>query len=208
MVQNADGKSKLAHEFGVRSHTAEHSRVRFLAIDPGDEHVGLAEFERKRDGIWYCVWAGEKRPDEFLEWYVAGLRSARWEWVVCESWRLFPESAKFYVGSDMPTSRLIGAIHALAVFVPDTGGAWFDLELPRITLQSPQIKVPTRGVLKRRKLRSIAKVLKVTGDHASDAELHGFKYLIDNQMTFENTTQQERRIAAGGVALTHSHALW
>lgn len=206
MVQNADGKSKLAHEFGARSRAADHARWRFLAIDPGDTHVGLAEFERKNDGIWYCVWAGEKTPDEFLRWYVEGLKKARWEWVVVESWKLFPQAAPIYVGSDMPTSRLIGAIHALAAFIPDEG-AWFD-NVVRVHRQDPQIKVPTRGVLKRRKLRSIAKVLRVPLDHASDAELHGYKYLIDHKLTFENTTQQERRLSADKPHLTRSHELW
>ena len=66
----------------------------------------------------------------------------------------------------------------------------------------------TRGVLKRRKLRSIAKVLGVPLDHASDAELHGFKHLYDHGETFENTTQQERRLAELSPDSTHQHALW
>lgn len=200
------GKPALARDFGVRSRADEHARWRFLAIDPGDEHVGLAEFERKIDGVWYCVWAGEMTPEQFLPWFVEGLQKLRWAHVVVESWKLFPESAKFYVGSDMPTSRLIGSIAALAEFLPPTSD-WMD-EPVVVTYQDPQIKVPTRSVLKRRKLRSVAKVLKVSGDHASDAELHGFKYMIDHGETFENTTQQERRLAAEHPPLTHSHALW
>uniref|UniRef100_A0AAU6R580 Holliday junction resolvase n=1 Tax=Micrococcus phage Olihed TaxID=3092209 RepID=A0AAU6R580_9CAUD len=203
-----NGKPALASDFGVKppSHTAAMRRWRFLAIDPGDEHVGLAEFECGPDKVWYCVWAGEKTPEEFLPWYVTGLRGDRWEWVVVESWHLFPESSKFYVGSDMPTSRLIGSIEALAAYIPEDG-AWFD-EPVAVTRQDPQIKIPTRSVLKRRKLRSIARVLKVSGDHASDAELHGFKYMVDHKLTFENVTQQERRLAATHPQLSHSHALW
>lgn len=201
-----DGKPAIARDFGVRSHAAEHARWRFLAVDPGDVHVGLAEFECGSDKIWRCVWAGEMTPDQFLEWFVEGLRKKRWEWVVVESWKLFPQAAPVYVGSDMPTSRLIGAIKALAAFCSPEG-AWFD-EAPRVVFQDPQIKVPTRGVLKRRKLRSIARVLKVALDHASDAELHGYKYLIDNKLTFENTTQQERRLAEHSPDTTHQHALW
>ena len=126
---------------------------------------------------------------------------------MCESWRLFPESAKFYVGADMPTSRLIGSITALAEFLHPTDNWLREGGLP-VVLQSPQIKIPTRAVLKRRKLRSIAKVLKVSGDHASDAELHGFKYIIDQGETFENTTQQAARLARNPSSLTHSHSLW
>ena len=46
---------------------------RFLAIDPGDEHVGLAEFECRADEIWYCVWAGEMPPEAFLLWFAEGV---------------------------------------------------------------------------------------------------------------------------------------
>lgn len=200
------GDFALAQDHGVKPPNSDHLRWRFLAIDPGDEHVGLAEFERKNDGVWYCAWAGEKTPEQFLPWFAEGLRKDRWEHVVVESWRLFPESAKFYVGSDMPTSRLIGSIEAMATYVPDAD-TWFD-DPVAVTYQSPQIKVPTRSVLKRRKLRSVAKILKVSGDHASDAELHGFKYMIDHGLTFENVTQQERRLAVEHPNLTHSHTLW
>ena len=200
------GKPALAQDFGVRSRAAEHYRERFLAIDPGDVHVGLAEFERTQDGYWYCVWAGEKTPAGFLEWYVEGIRKGRWSRIVVESWKLFPQAAPIYVGSDMPTSRLIGAIEALALhLVPDSG--WFDEELP-VTRQDPQIKVPTRGVLKRRKLKSMAKVLRVPLDHASDAELHGFKWCIDHNQPIENTIQQTKRLAELNPDLSHSHALW
>lgn len=200
------GKPAIAQDFGVRSHAAEHDRWRFLAIDPGDVHVGLAEFECGRDRVWRCVWAGEMTPDDFLPWYVEGIRKRRWEKVVVESWKLFPQAAPIYVGSDMPTSRLIGAIKAIAAFCSPEG-AWFD-EAPRVVFQDPQIKVPTRGVLKRRKLKSMAKVLRVPLDHASDAELHGFKYLIDTKATIENSVQQEKRLAEHSPDTSHQHALW
>lgn len=199
------GKKADVWSVGVPETTPE-NYTRMVAIDPGDAHVGLAEFERKRGGVWYCVWAGEMTPEAFLPWLAEGLRQGRWRHVVVESWKLFPESAKFYVGSDMPTSRLIGSISALAAFLPPTSD-WLDEPVP-VVFQDPQIKVPTRSVLKRRKLRAIAKVLKVAGDHASDAELHGFKYLIDHDLTFENVTQQQKRLAETSPDSTHNHALW
>lgn len=168
---------------------------RFLAIDPGDVHVGLAEFAPNDRG-WECVWAGEMTPDDFLPWFVRGLRQRAWDHVVLESWKLFPESAPVYVGSDMPTSRLIGSIQALVAFVPEDDG-WMT-ERPPIFMQDPQIKVPTRGVLKRRKLRSTAKRLRVTGDHASDAELHGYHWLL----------RHDTPIRQSGVDLTARHDLW
>lgn len=180
------GKPAIAQDFGAKLRPQDH-RPAFLAIDPGDVHVGLAEFQQI-DGVWYCIWAGEKTPDEFLEWYHEGLMLRRWVHVVIESWKLFPQAAPVYVGSDMPTSRLIGAIRALARFVPKDEG-WFDGNV-MTTLQDPQIKIPTRGYLKRRKLRSVAKILGIPLDHASDAELHGYKYLIDRKEPINSITQQ------------------
>lgn len=177
-------------DFGVRPSPSSELVERFLTVDPGDVHVGVAEFTRFRgSGPWFCTWAAEFTPDTFLPWLVLGLQQRRWTHVVVESWRLFPKAAPIYIGSDMPTSRLIGAIAALVAFVPEDD-AWFD-EAVGLSLQDPQIKVPTRGYLKKRKLRSVAKILGVTLDHASDAELHGYKYLIDRNQPFNNATQQE-----------------
>lgn len=200
------GKPALAQDFGVKSRAGEYARWRFLAVDPGDVHVGLAEFERKTDSNWYCVWAGEKTPNEFLPWFAEGLRKTRWEHVVVESWKLFPEAAKFYTGSDMPTSRLIGSITALAAFLPPVSD-WLD-EPVVVTYQDPQIKKPTRALLQRRKLQSVAKLLGVVGDHATDAELHGYKYLFDRKLPFENATQQKKRLDTEHIDLTHRHTLW
>lgn len=197
-----NGKPAIAQDFGIRPR--DWHRPSFLAIDPGDVHVGLAEFQQI-DGTWYCVWAGEKTPDEFLPWFVEGIRLSRWVRVVVESWKLFPQAAPIYVGSDMPTSRLIGAIKAIAAFCsPDTG--WMD-EAPRVVMQDPQIKVPTRGVLRRRKLRSVAKILGIPLDHASDAELHGYKHLIDAKEPINNTNQQNAYWAQTRD-LSGRHSIW
>ncbi|QLF82725.1 holliday junction resolvase [Microbacterium phage SBlackberry] len=197
------GKPAIAQDFGVRPRNWG-DKPAFLAIDPGDVHVGLAEFTRI-EGVWYCTWAGEKTPDEFLEWYVQGLRMSRWVYVVIESWKLFPQAAPIYVGSDMPTSRLIGAIRSLARFIPIDSG-WFDEPMPT-HLQDPQIKIPTRGVLKRRKLRSVAKILGVPLDHASDAELHGYKFLIDQKEPINNVNQQNEYWAETRD-LSGRHSIW
>lgn len=197
-----NGKYAIARDFGATSKAAKYNRSRFIAVDPGSEHVGVAEFERRTDGVWYCASAGEMTPAQFLPWYVAGLRRNLWERVVVESWRLFPESAKFYVGSDMPTSRLIGAIEALATHVPNETG-WFD-EPVSVIYQDPQIKVPTRSWLKRRKMRSVAKMLGVAGDHATDAELHGYRWIIQTEQRVWNATMQ----AQFKPSLSPGHDLW
>lgn len=199
------GKPAIAQDHGVvRPSPSATYRPRFMSIDPGDVHVGVAEFERQEGGEWLCVWAHEFTPESFLPWYVEGLQKGRWVRVVIEWWKLFPEAAAMYVGSDMPTSRLIGAIQALADAVPDSG--WFDEEVPTY-LQSPQIKVPCRGMLRRRKLRSVAKILGIPGDHASDAELHGYKWLFDHHETVANVKAQDAYWAKTRD-LSGRHSIW
>jgi hypothetical protein len=200
-----NGKPAIAQDFGAKPSPAAVHKPRFIAIDPGDVHVGVAEFERQTGGEWLCRWAHEFTPETFEQWYVEGLQKSRWVRVVIEWWKLFPESAPMYIGSDMPTSRLIGAIQALARAVPSDAG-WFDDEVPTY-LQSPQIKVPCRALLKRRKLRSVAKILGIPGDHASDAELHGYKWLFDHHETIANAKAQDA-FYANTRDLSGRHSIW
>lgn len=202
-MKNREGKPAIAQDHGVKGPRSWHYPM-MLAIDPGDVHVGVAEFIRI-DGIWTCTWAHEYTPDTFLPWFVEGIRSGKWERVLLESWKLFPEAAKLYVGSDMPTSRLIGAIKAIAAFCAPEG-AWFD-EAPKVILQDPQIKVPTRSMLRRRKLRSVAKILGIPLDHAADAELHGYKWLFDNKERMTTVVEQDR-YWAGTRDLSPRHSIW
>lgn len=204
MVKGADGKPKLAMDHGVPRPRVQPRQLRFLAVDPGDVHVGVAEFVRLPTGVWIVEWAGEKTPDEFLRFLHAGIRRHVWDWLVVEEWRLFPEHAPRAIGSDMPTSRLIGAIEALAKFTPEI--SWPDDGSDRVPvhLQSPKIKVPTRSWLRKRKLRSVAKMLKVAGDHATDAELHGYHFLVRSESSVWTTMDQNRM----HPQLTPSHDLW
>lgn len=99
--------------------------LRVLAIDPG-ERVGWAR--------------GLASPDELqledhgiaeLKPFAVKLGSAISEYdvVIYETWRLFAGEAKKMVGSDMPTSQLVGMIRLLA---------W--LHNPTLVAQSPNIK--------------------------------------------------------------------
>lgn len=181
-------------------------RERILAVDPGDVHVGVAEFALYPSEPWRVTWAGEMTPPEFLEHLARYLPRSRWDRLVVEEWRLFPEHAPRAVGSDMPTSRLIGGIQALVRFLSNTPT---DLGVEPIepVMQSPQIKIPTRSWLHRRKLRSVAKMLGVTADHATDAELHGYYWLISNQKEIWNSTEQARMYAEN-PRLSHCHSIW
>lgn len=203
MAKGADGKHKLAGDYGAHPGFQLHT-TRFLSVDPGDVHVGVAEFVRVTGGVWFVEWAREMTPDEFLLYFFNGVRKHAWHWVVVEEWRLFPEQAPRSVGSDMPTSRLIGGIQALAKHAPTS--SWPDTGEDRLPVyfQSPKIKVPTRSWLKRRKMRSVAKIMKVAGDHATDAELHGYHYLIKQDEPVWNAVAQNKYYPP----LTASHDLW
>ena len=176
-------------------------RGRFLAIDPGDVHVGAAEFVRYKGEPWRVAWANELTPTGILKHLYQYIPRNAWDCLVVEEWRLFPEQAPRSVGSDMPSARLIGGIQTLAKLLPDKR---HPLELH---LQTPQIKVPTRSWLARRGLKSVAKLSEVSLDHATDAELHGYRYLINSNQQVWNQTEQDQ-VYAGHPGLSKSHVLW
>lgn len=138
--------------------------MKFVAIDPGDLHVGWAEFERFGEhGEWRCFNAEEITPEQTLErlWRA---RPGTWSAFVVEGFWLQPAEAPKLVGSELLTSQLIGAIRWVGV-VKNT----------RVAIQSNQVKKPTRALLRR---RAIARVAPATpGNHARDAELHGWHYI-------------------------------
>jgi len=166
-----------------RSKWEAHS-TRLVAVDPGDVHVGVALFGRDALG-WECVGAMEMTPEGFEDWLAEELIRATVDILVVEEWKLFPDHGE-QVGSDMPTSQLIGAIKFMWRSCKSIAKRWPapDVEL---VMQSPQIKIPTRAVLKNRKMTSMAKFLKIPLDHAADAELHGYHYIIK---TLQEPTHQ------------------
>lgn len=147
-----------------------------LAVDPGDEHVGVAAFGLSRDG-WENAWSCEMTPDEFTSYLSMMAYLGRFDVIVVEEWRLFPQAAPLLVGSDMPTSQLIGVIKYIHRQTKMGTMRWPGPEV-ELYFQSPQIKKPTRSLLQARKMSSLAKWLKVPNDHATDAELHGWYHII------------------------------
>lgn len=144
-----------------------------VAVDPGGVHVGVATFEKRTAG-WACTWAGEMTPVLFEDWLTDKLAAGEIEALVVEEWKLFADKAAQQVGSHMETSQLIGSIKYICRKVaPKWPSVQFSL-----VWQSPNIKIPTRSVLRARGVKSTAKQLKVSGDHASDAELHGYHYIM------------------------------
>lgn len=144
------------------------------AVDPGDVHVGLAIFERGDTGLWRCVDACELTPDEFLLLLAQQMVQGTIDILVYERFILEPDQAAKLAGTEMETSQMIGAIKWIHGQCARRHNAP-DVELVG---QPNKIKKPMRGVLNHRKIRSITRRLGVTGDHAKDAELHGYYHII------------------------------
>lgn len=131
---------------------------KFISFDPGDVHVGVAVFDQGR-----CVQCMEQTPLGSLKMLLGLLKDKELDHVVIERYQLYPNKAMLQSGSDMLTSQLIGAMRALA---------WL-YEVP-VTLQQAALKKPTEALIRR---RNIERLSFGKGDHAKDAESHGYTYL-------------------------------
>lgn len=153
---------------------SEYGRM-LLAVDPGDEHVGVAWFDRQEKG-WGCVLVQEMTPEEFWAYLGPALRSGLFRYLVVESWALYRDMAVKLIGSEMETSQLIGAIkymHWLANAEAHLNPNWeHDVEL---VLQAPKIKKAVFAILARKGYKFTADRLKVPAQHVRDAEVHGVR---------------------------------
>lgn len=129
----------------------------FYAIDPGDVHVGVAMFRG-----YHCLWAKEFTPEEILQYLSSRLKGS--EVLVVERFQLYPHLAQTQAGSDMKTSQLIGALRLLAC----------QQGVP-VVIQQAALKTPAESMIRKRKItrQSLGK-----GDHAKDAETHGYAYIF------------------------------
>lgn len=178
-------------DLGGTKNRKTHDRL-LVAVDPGGVHVGVCIFGHNIKG-WEPLWATEMTPTEFEDWYSAHCIHGEIDITVVEEWMLFPNTAGTQHGSDMPTSQLIGVIkyifrNTLHIPMRDFGRT----EEPQLVFQSTKIKKPTRSILKARNLASVAKVMKIPGDHALDAELHGYHYVIKTLGEDPHTTLVDR----------------
>lgn len=178
----------------------DHDRV-LLAIDPGEVHVGLAVFH---DGT--CIDAFEMAPHETIVLVRDLLSRRRLHTLVVEQFRLYPWLAEQQAFSDFKTVELIGVLRYLWATRGelDTGeltnkqGERLATAIEWCTwVENPAtIKTPTRAILKARKIKSTAARLRA-GGHASDAELHGYHYLLAQEGKID---VQYRRGRGGMVA--------
>lgn len=179
-----------------------------IAIDPGDRWTGVAFFATDDDGKWYCQDAQEFDPQEFEDALADLLltpSATPSPIIVWEKWRLYADKAETQTGSEFETCQSIGAIKFIIRSVNKhvelhrqaeadgkmltcelQGGMCADpkLQLSEVTscVQPADIKKPTRGILNKKKIKSvagpIAKSLYGNRDHVKDAELHGWRYIL------------------------------
>lgn len=177
--------------------------IHLIAIDPGDEHVGVALFTHTADGVWRVGHVVEMAPAEACDWYANLLITTdSLETIVIERFRLYADRAASQKGSEFETAQMIGIlkwltranneharIHQLKDQNPSIrltcqqpyGGCTKGVRpRPRAVaqvLQMADIKKPAAGVLRSKGIKSVAKRLKA-GGHCVDAELHGWYHLL------------------------------
>lgn len=151
-----------------------------VAVDPGGVHVGVTQYSARvdrysnPDNAWTCDWSREMHPQEFEDFLSEQMILGQIDILVVEEWVLFGDLAAEQTGSDMPTSQLIGVIKYIHRM---TRAQWPGGSCDLI-FQPPTIKIPTRSLLRSRKVKSWAKAHKVTGDHVLDAELHASYHIL------------------------------
>lgn len=178
-----------------------------VAIDPGDKYVGVAFFATDDEGKWYCQDAMQMEPEEFEDGFAELiLGDPIPPIVVYERWRLYGDHAKEKTGNEFLAVQQIGVIkyicrtrndHVARHAEAEAEGKMMSCELQggqcadpnkrvepvTIHKQGAEIKKPTAGILRHLGIKSVGKVRKREnkgwGDHCVDAELHGWKYILD-----------------------------
>lgn len=152
---------------------------RLVAIDPGEVHVGWAEFCEENDGTPVCFNSEEITPDECADRVAAMLFQGDVAHLVVERFTLYADKALAQSGSEMLTSELIGVLRYL-VRVHNVGAAsalpgspWTAQEC-RLYIQGADIKKGIRAQMKARGIERIGPV----GSHHGDAEEHGWYRIL------------------------------
>jgi hypothetical protein len=169
-----------------------------LAVDPGEEHVGVVvgcryfaeqpEFsgaaDNPHDGWeivapgWRVYEVAEMTPWEFVIWFKNNIQA--FDIVTCEKFTLYPHLAKEQVGSEMPTSKLIGWIEFTIrmwneCWTKQPGNKAYRMNEIQYTSYPANIHKGTSAVMKLKKLPFVSPL---SPDHARSAELHFWHTLI------------------------------
>lgn len=150
-----------------------------LAVDPGEVHVGVtvAVADAAEDFGWRVLDVAELTPWEFVQFFRDTLD--RYDLVSCEKFTLYPHLAKEQVGSEMPTSKLIGWIEFTVRMWNEffTKGHTPARGMPEIQYVSYPANIH-KGTSAVMTLKGIPFVSPLTPDHARSAELHFWHAVI------------------------------
>lgn len=173
------GETKAAelHHFPV---VPERDTVTVLAVDPGEEHVGVTVGVQDPEAPrgWRVTDVAEMTPWEFVIWFKNSIQL--FDFVSCEKFTLYPHLAKEQVGSEMPTSKLIGWIEFTVrmwneCWTKQKGNKAFGMLEIQYFSYPANIHKGTSAVMKK---KDIPFVSPLTPDHARSAELHFWHTLI------------------------------
>lgn len=159
-----------------------------LAIDPGDVHVGVAWFDQQAgpsgELAWGCVYVEEMTPDEFHQYIWPAMASGIFDYVVVESFNLYGDKALEQTGSSMETSQMIGWIKAVHWILWTQWG----LQI-KLVMQPPSIKKAVFAILGRKGYKFTADRLNVPAQHVRDAEVHGVKFIKQQDWRMLKTSE-------------------
>lgn len=204
-MARAIGKTKMGPAGETKAKDLHHEPVLYprvnaddltvLAIDPGEHHVGLAvgcRYFVEGPGMdpqgmdqwllqapgWRVYDVAELTPVEFVRWFRTAIQ--HFDIVTCEKFTLYPHLAKEQIGSEMPTSKLIGWIEFTIdlwnnVLTEDPTGPAYRYQQIQYTSYPANIHAGTTSIMKK---RDIPFVSPLTPDHARSAELHFWHTLI------------------------------
>lgn len=141
--------------------------VKILAIDPGNS-TGLARLDTEKEPV--ITWVATAKPREKL-WDMLATRYDV-DVVVIEDYINRPSSAKGFdhTWDKGATHRVIGSIEHWA----------WEYGLP-VVFQQPTIKAPTAAQLGLGQYSKLKPPL-----HQIDAIIHGYKYILDNNLLPKN----------------------
>lgn len=209
MARRNDRGAAAAREEHLRSvwNQPERRETDLVAVDPGDRWTGVAFFKQDEDGKWYCQDAVELGREEFEDAFTELILTEKAPPIVIyERWRLYEDHVNNQKGSEFDASQIIGVIkfvcrqrndHVGRHDKAEAEGKMMTCELEGGTCADPtqrpaaveiygqmaDIKKPTAGILRHKKIKSvakpIAKELYSGRDHIVDAELHGWKHILD-----------------------------
>lgn len=155
-----------------RSIPAELRDSALLAVDPGDVHVGLAEFIETADE-WECIAAYELGWTEALDRVALLLGGGYIQTLVVESFRLYADEAKAQIGSEMQTAQCIGAIRYL-VSLQHRRADRIGTDRVELAMQPASIQKATTAICKAKGVEFESH----GNPHARSAELHGWHNVL------------------------------